>query len=339
MSERTLQATPESESSRRLLTRREFLWWSAALGASATLPLGWISVEHVRLGFVGLGSRGRRALAACSELPGVEIAALCDPSADTLRSALSGAGSAASLATGVARRLFAEPRLDAVVLAVPSSAQLELAAAACRAGKDVFLLRPLPCDPEGMREVTQEAAKHRRQVQVARATGFALQSAVAGGLVAAGGRDIEAAEVRAVFQSPARPDSGALQPELLDEIDFAHSLLAGRTVRVLQVGGPGILPGCWLDQRLQVELLDEHGSRRWLGITMIAVQGPEVRKESQVVLQGSRGTAELASSPLEAGNPNDLAAFVDAVRNRENRVGLSLSRYLMLAEVFPERPV
>jgi predicted dehydrogenase len=331
MSERTDPAMPAPASSPLLLTRRQFLWWSAALGASATLPLAWMDLAPIRLGFVGLGTRGRQALAAGSELPGMEIAALCDSCAEALRSAVSGARGAIGLATGEARRLFAEPRLDAVVLAVPAAAQLGLAAAACAAGKDVFLLRPLPCDLAGMREVVEGAAGHRRQVQVARATGFALPPGATGGLVAGGGT-VAAVEVRSRFESPVRPSTERLRAELLDEIDFGHTVLGGRIGRVLQVGGPGNLPGRWLDQRLRVELEDKTGGRRWLGITTIAVQGPAARKDSHLLVQGTRGTAQLAGFPLPPGSPLDLAAFVAAVRNRASGVGFSLSRYLALTE-------
>src|SRR3954454_7313013 len=130
-------------------TRRDFLCWSAALGASAALPLAWMEAPEapVRLGFVGLGSRGRQVLASCLQLPGAEVKALCDLRDDALRPALAEAGLTTHLATREASRLFQERSVDAVVLAVPAAAQPELAAAACAAGKDVFLLRPLPLDP------------------------------------------------------------------------------------------------------------------------------------------------------------------------------------------------
>jgi hypothetical protein len=336
MKERAFRTTlePAAASSARLLTRREFLWWSTALGASAALPLGWVGSAEapVRLGFVGLGSRGGGALATCLELGGAEVVALCDLRKDALRSALSKAGAAASLATPDAGRLFADRSVDAVVLAVSAGAQLELAAAACAAGKDVFLQRPVPFDLAGLGLLNEEATKRGRQVQVARATGFVLEPGAAGRLVATDGAGLAGAEVRARFQTPERPDAQALLAELLDEMDFAQALLTGRVNRLFKVGGPGILPGRWIDQRLQFEVTDGDGARRPLGIAMIARRGDPAPKESQIILGGAQGAARLEGSPLPAGDPLDLGAFLAAVRTRKAGVGLPLSRLLDLSE-------
>lgn len=312
------------------LTRREFLFWSGALGASAALPLGWMAEEPVRLGFVGLGRRGLQALSSCQHLPAAKVVALCDRKTEALRSAITGPGALAGLATREARRLFDAPSVDAVVLAASERAQLELASEAFAAGKDVFLLRPLPFDPASWKDVAGEATRRGRQVQVARQTGFALEPGATGGLLSKNG-SLAGAEVEAWFQSPERPDTRALVGDLLDEIDFAQAALGGRVERVVQVGGPGILPGRWIDQRLHFEIVDERGDRRWMGITLIATRGPAA-KASRILVRGDRGAAELAGSPLPPGDPQDLGLFLDAVRNREAGAGLTLSRLGNLTE-------
>jgi hypothetical protein len=310
-------------------TRREFLCGIAVLGAGATLPVGWALAEAapVRLGFVGLGSRGRQALASCRDLPGAKVAALCDLRADTLRRAVLESSADAGLFTRDAGRLFTEPGVDAVVLATPTEAQLELAAAACAAGKDVFLLRPLPWEPGALRPVAEEAERRGRQVQVARATGFALAPGMAGGLA---GSHLSGAEIMARFQSPERPDPAALTAELIDELDFAEALLGGRMERAFKVGGLGILPGRFVDQRLCFERRDDGGERRFLEIAMIASRGPAVPKESWISLRGERGAAQLAGAPLPPADPLDLGVFFDAVRSRQAGAGLSLQRALEL---------
>lgn len=331
---------PDHERPCLLPTRREFLWWSAALGASAALPLGWMEAPEtlVRLGFIGLGSRGRQALASSLKLPGAEVRALCDLREDVLRSATE-TRTATGLVTREAGQLFAERSVDAVVLAAPAGAQLELAAAACAAGKDVFLLRPLPLDLRALRSVNDEAARHGRQAQVARATGLALEPGAAGRLVATPGVGLARAEVQARFQTPERPEAKALLAELLDEIDFAQTLLGGRVERSFTVGGPGLLPGRWIDQRIQMELAEKDGARRWLGIHLVAVRGQAVPKVSGVFFQGKRGTAALASSPLLPGDPLDFGLFLNTVRNREVGAGLSLSRLTELAVILNSKEV
>lgn len=311
-------------------TRREFLCGIAVLGAGVALPV-WATAEAapVRLGFVGLGSRGRQALASCRNLPGARVSALCDLQADVLRRAVLESSADVGLFTRDAGRLFTEPGVDAVVLATPAAAQLKLAAAACAAGKDVFLLRPLPWEPGALRPVVAEAERHGRQVQVARATGFALAPGAAGGLA---GSHLWGAEITARFQSPERPDSAALTAELIDELDFAEALLGGRVERVVKVGGPGIFPGRFIDQRLHFEMTDGDGERRFLEIAMIAVRGPAAPKSSQILVRGARGATQLAGSPLPPADPLDLDAFFDAVRNRQAGAGLSLQRVLELTK-------
>lgn len=314
------------------LTRREFLFWTGALGASAALPLSWMEAEPVRLGFVGLGGRGLQALSACQSLPGARVVALCDRKAGALRSAVAGPGALAGLATREARHLFEAPGVDAVVLAASERAQLELASKAIVAGKDVFLLRPLPFEPVAWKEVVGEAARRGRQVQVARGTAFALEPEAAGSLLSKGG-SLAGAELEARFQAPERPNAHVLMGDLLDEIDFAQAALGGRVERMVQVGGPGILPGRWIDQRMHFEIVDEEGVRRWLGITLIATRGPAA-KASRIRVRGDRGTAELAGSHLPPGDPQDLELFLGSVRSRGAGAGLSLSRVVELKEQF-----
>lgn len=319
-----------------LLNRREFLLWTGALGASVALPLGWMEAEPVRLGFVGLGERGLQSLTTCSRLPGAKVVALCDRKAGALRSAVARPGASAELATAEARHLFEAPSVDAVVLAAAKDSQLGLASAALAAGKDVFLLRPLPFDTHAWKRVSKEAVRHGRQVQVARRTAFALGPGEANGLLSKDGA-LAGVEVEARFQSPERPGSRALLGELLDEIDFAQAALGGRVERVVPVGGAGILPGRWIDQRVHFETVNEAGGRRWLGITLIATRGPAA-KASHILVRGDRGTAGLLGSPLPAGHPHDLELFLGAVRKRDVGAGLSLSRLVELTETLEEIP-
>jgi predicted dehydrogenase len=239
--------------------------------------------------------------------------------------------------TREAGRLFEEASVDAVVLAAASCQQLELAAAACSAGKDVLLLRPLPFDLEALGALAKVAAQRRRQVQVTRATTFALGPGATGGLVAPAGEKMDGVDVEAHFQLPERPDAEGLLAELIDEMDFAQALVGGRLERSLSVGGPGLLPGRWIDRRVQFEMSDEHGVRRWIGMTLLAARGAAGPKASRIQVRGGRGAAQLVGSPSPAGDPLDLGAFLDTVRNRRAGAGLSLSRYMELTKSLSQR--
>jgi myo-inositol 2-dehydrogenase / D-chiro-inositol 1-dehydrogenase len=131
------------------LNRRRFLGCSAAAGlalsqgrvadASETLP--------VRVGLVGLGTRGTTLLRSLLECPGVTVVALADPEP---KHALRGQG-IVEKASGVRptalvevpSRIYERTDVDAVVLAVPCDRHAEAVSAAIRAGKHVYTEKPL----------------------------------------------------------------------------------------------------------------------------------------------------------------------------------------------------
>ncbi len=158
-------------------TRRRFLQGSAAFMAGAGLaapafgaaaPLGPPS-DRVRLGVVGLHSRGGGVMRAFLGQPGVEIAALCDVDAAVLAEE----GPKVEAATGRKpalvkdfRRLLDDQDLDALVVATPDHWHAYITVAACRAGKDVYCEKPMANDIAGCRAITQAAAAYDRVVQI-----------------------------------------------------------------------------------------------------------------------------------------------------------------------------
>jgi predicted dehydrogenase/protoporphyrinogen oxidase len=113
--------------------------------------------KPIRVGVVGLGYWGPQIVRNLADLPGAEIAALCDIRRDPLES--------------VARRFPDVPRVtdfdamlsdssvDAVALATPVSTHYELAAAALAAGKHVFVEKPLAHSVRAASELADAAAK------------------------------------------------------------------------------------------------------------------------------------------------------------------------------------
>jgi myo-inositol 2-dehydrogenase / D-chiro-inositol 1-dehydrogenase len=146
------------------LNRRRFLGCSAAAGlalsqgrvadASDALP--------VRVGVVGLGTRGTTLLRTLLELPGVTVVALGDPEPKHL---LRGQG-IVERATGsrpdaldVPSRLFERTDVDAVAVAIPCDRHAEDASAAIRAGKHLYTEKPLALTlPECDRLIAEAAA-------------------------------------------------------------------------------------------------------------------------------------------------------------------------------------
>lgn len=97
--------------------------------------------EHVlRLGLVGLGDIALRAhLPAIAANPRTELAAVAERDPARLRSA----APSGVRTTADAEEIFADPEIDAVVIATPAAATVELVRTALQAGKYVLAEKPI----------------------------------------------------------------------------------------------------------------------------------------------------------------------------------------------------
>lgn len=118
--------------------------------------------KTVRLGFVGLGPRGRYHLSAAAAMPDVEIAALCDMAEPALEQAgklLTAAGRAApQLYGGSAKayeRMCAEAALDCVICATPADTHAAVCLAANRNGKHAATEPPVALKPDDAWALTE----------------------------------------------------------------------------------------------------------------------------------------------------------------------------------------
>jgi predicted dehydrogenase len=150
----------------RNLTRREFskgLTGAAFAAASRARVLG--ANDRVRVGFIGLGNRGDQVLDGFLAQPDAQIAAICDLHQPYLDFASQKIGTNPKQFKDY-RRLLEVKDLDAVVVATPDHWHALQMIEACRAGKDVYVEKPLSlCVAEG-RKMAEAAEKYRRVVQV-----------------------------------------------------------------------------------------------------------------------------------------------------------------------------
>ena len=131
------------------LNRRSFLGASAAAGLA--LAQGKVAGEMdpgrvVRLGLIGLGNRGTTLLRAALALPGAEVVALCDAEEKHLRRArgiVEKAGGGKPEGYEQAAHVLTRPDVDAVLIALPCDLHAAIACEALRAGKAVYLEKPL----------------------------------------------------------------------------------------------------------------------------------------------------------------------------------------------------
>jgi predicted dehydrogenase len=140
-------------------TRREFI---AAGGLSAT-AIG--ANDSIGMGLIGCGGRGRSLLSKFQQDPACRIAAICDVDQGRLRE--TGASLAPSPETYTDyRRLLERKDIDAVIVATPDHWHAIPALQAIRAGKDVYLEKPVGHTVEEGTVLVAEAGRSGRIVEV-----------------------------------------------------------------------------------------------------------------------------------------------------------------------------
>ncbi len=145
-------------------TRRTFAKSAATLTAAGYARILGAN-DHIRLGFIGLGNRGSRLLEYSKEFADQEAVAVCDLVDDLLDHAVETAGNSPARYKDF-RRLIERNDVDAVVVATPDHWHALMMIQACRAGKDVYVEKPLSLTVVEGRKMVDTARETERVVQV-----------------------------------------------------------------------------------------------------------------------------------------------------------------------------
>jgi len=144
-------------------TRRAFSAGIAATAWSSQRILG--ANDRVRIGLIGCGGRGRGLWRTFLRKPMVEPVAACDVYEPNLNRAIQASeGKAAGFRDF--RRLLERKDIDAVIVAAPDHWHALQTVFACRAGKDVYVEKPLCLMPSEGRAMVDAARRYNRIVQV-----------------------------------------------------------------------------------------------------------------------------------------------------------------------------
>jgi len=149
------------------LTRRNFsqLGLAAITWSALSRSRIWGANDRIRLGFIGVGNRGGQLLDAFLVHKDMEVAVLCDVFEPYLERAQ------AKLPAKVPqeidfRKVLERTDVDAVVIATPDHWHAIQTIWACKAGKDVYVEKPLSITVVEGRKMVEAARKYNRVVQV-----------------------------------------------------------------------------------------------------------------------------------------------------------------------------
>jgi predicted dehydrogenase len=136
----------------------------AALGAESSR--GFAANDTLNVACVGTGGRSRGALMpSLRKIPNVRIAAVCDVWDHALAEGAKLADPKAEQ-TKEFRKLLDRADIDAVLIGTPDHWHVPMTVAACEAGKDVYVEKPLTHNLKEGRAVIDAQNKHKRIVQV-----------------------------------------------------------------------------------------------------------------------------------------------------------------------------
>jgi len=136
------------------LTRRSFIQRTASLTAMGFAVPRLVRAAQsparrrpgpnskIHLGIIGCGGMGRANLGACSNQPDVVVTAVCDVW-ESRRNAVVNQFKDTCKGYADFREMLQQTDLDAVIIATPPHWHALLAIAACEAGKDIYLQKPM----------------------------------------------------------------------------------------------------------------------------------------------------------------------------------------------------
>jgi myo-inositol 2-dehydrogenase / D-chiro-inositol 1-dehydrogenase len=121
---------------------------------------------EVSVAVIGLGGKGRSHARNLARLPGVHIAALGDISPPAIERARQELGDASEKAYGTTdpERIFADPNVDAIVIATQHDSHRPLAVAAAQAGKHLLVEKPLALTVEDCQAIVEAVEAQRVQL-------------------------------------------------------------------------------------------------------------------------------------------------------------------------------
>jgi len=152
------------------INRRDFMK-QAAQTAAASIAVSGLSTrsvlganDRIRLGVIGTGRQGRDNMENFVR-HGVEVAAVCDVYQPNLDKGLEASGGKAKTYKDF-RQVLDDKEIDVVIVATPDHWHPLPMVEACKAGKDVYVEKPICVAVEEGKKMVEAARRYKRVVQV-----------------------------------------------------------------------------------------------------------------------------------------------------------------------------
>jgi predicted dehydrogenase len=118
----------------------------------------------IKVGVIGYGYWGPNLVRNFMEAPGSTVVAVCDLRMERLGPLKTRYPTIKTVSN--CSELFADPEIDAIVVATPVSTHFELGMAALKANKHVLIEKPIAANSEEAIKLIEEAAKRKRVLMV-----------------------------------------------------------------------------------------------------------------------------------------------------------------------------
>jgi predicted dehydrogenase len=153
------------------INRRDFIKRAALTTGGVSLSMAGFSTtnvmganDRIRLGVIGTGKQGVDDMKHFMQL-GVEVAAVCDVYEPNLSKGLEAAGGKAKTFKDF-RQVLDDKEIDAVLIGTPDHWHALPMVEACKAGKDVYVEKPISVAVEEGQKMVAAARAHKRIAQV-----------------------------------------------------------------------------------------------------------------------------------------------------------------------------
>lgn len=255
--------------------------------------------EALRVGVIGCGRAGEKHARAFARMPYIALSALCDSNAERLGALCQSLG-----ATGYTdySELLADPRIDAVSIALPDDSHRAVTLAALRSGKHILLEKPIASRLEDGRAIAEAARGYAATFMVGHLLRFDARHTLARDAVAAGeiGRIVHVAGRRNSTIAGARMyhshHTDTSVHLMIHDIDYVNWIVDSPPLRVFAKGRQLLLQQWGMHDTIVATIEYSDGALAVLEACWILPESSPTGLDDRMQIVGEKGVIHIGSS-------------------------------------------